>query len=57
MVGAWRYARAWFGGVALHAAAGRRARQAKVARLYALGELSAVAAREFGEGGHVFADL
>lgn len=32
-------------GVALHAAAGRRARQAKVARLYALGELSAVAAR------------
>lgn len=43
-------------GVALHAAAGRRARQAKVARLYALGELSAVAAREFGEGGHVFAD-
>ncbi|HHW4680440.1 MAG TPA: UDP-N-acetylmuramoyl-tripeptide--D-alanyl-D-alanine ligase, partial [Xylella taiwanensis] len=43
-------------GIALHAAAGRRARQAKVARLYALGELSAVAAQAFGEGGHVVAD-
>ncbi|WP_042830568.1 glutamate ligase domain-containing protein, partial [Xanthomonas citri] len=42
-------------GVALHAAAGRRARAAKLQRLYALGELSAAAAQAFGEGGRVFA--
>ncbi|MBV6859753.1 UDP-N-acetylmuramoyl-tripeptide--D-alanyl-D-alanine ligase [Xanthomonas campestris pv. zingibericola] len=42
-------------GVALHAAAGRRARAAKLQRLYALGELSAAAAHAFGEGGRVFA--
>ncbi|WP_434212991.1 UDP-N-acetylmuramoyl-tripeptide--D-alanyl-D-alanine ligase [[Pseudomonas] boreopolis] len=39
---------------ALHAAAGRRARAAKLARLYALGPLSAAAAAAFGEGGRVF---
>ncbi|NIK08273.1 UDP-N-acetylmuramoyl-tripeptide--D-alanyl-D-alanine ligase [Xanthomonas arboricola] len=42
-------------GAALHAAAGRRARAAKLQRLYALGELSAAAAQAFGEGGRVFA--
>ncbi|MDG2525729.1 UDP-N-acetylmuramoyl-tripeptide--D-alanyl-D-alanine ligase [Stenotrophomonas sp. HITSZ_GD] len=42
-------------GAALHAAAGRRAREAKLARLYALGELSAHAAQAFGEHGRVFA--
>ncbi|WP_017123066.1 glutamate ligase domain-containing protein, partial [Xanthomonas vasicola] len=42
-------------GGALHAAAGRRARAAKLQRLYALGELSAAAAQAFGEGGRVFA--
>jgi len=42
-------------GVALHAAAGRRASAAKLQRLYALGDLSAVAAQAFGEGGRVFA--
>ncbi|WP_237708687.1 UDP-N-acetylmuramoyl-tripeptide--D-alanyl-D-alanine ligase [Xanthomonas phaseoli] len=42
-------------GVALHAAAGRRARAAKLQRLYALGELSAAAAQAFGEGARVFA--
>jgi UDP-N-acetylmuramoyl-tripeptide--D-alanyl-D-alanine ligase len=41
-------------GAALHAAAGARARQAGVARLYALGELSAAAAKAFGEGAQVF---
>ena len=42
-------------GAALHAAAGRRAREAKLARLYALGALSAHAAQAFGERGRVFA--
>ncbi|HEY0332609.1 MAG TPA: UDP-N-acetylmuramoyl-tripeptide--D-alanyl-D-alanine ligase [Stenotrophomonas sp.] len=42
-------------GAALHAAAGRRAREGKLSRLYALGELSAHAARAFGQGGRVFA--
>ena len=42
-------------GAALHAAAGRRAREAKLARLYALGDLSAHAAQAFGERGRVFA--
>src|SRR5690606_22609756 len=41
--------------VALHAAAGRRARDAGLRRLYALGPLAASAAAEFGEGGEVFA--
>ncbi|MBJ7576040.1 UDP-N-acetylmuramoyl-tripeptide--D-alanyl-D-alanine ligase [Luteimonas sp. MC1828] len=41
--------------VALHEAAGRRARDAGVARLYALGALSAVAAEAFGPGGEVHA--
>ncbi len=41
--------------VALHEAAGRRARDAGVARLYAHGALSAVAAEAFGSGGEVFA--
>ena len=40
---------------ALHAAAGRRAREAGVARLFALGALAAKAAEAFGEGGEVFA--
>lgn len=39
---------------ALHAAAGRRAREVGIARLYALGPLSAAAAQAFGEGGRVF---
>lgn len=39
---------------ALHAAAGARARQAGIARLYALGPLSAHAAHAFGEGARVF---
>jgi len=39
---------------ALHAEAGRRAKSAGVARLYALGALSAAAAKAFGEGGRVF---
>jgi len=39
------------GGEALHAEAGARARAAGIARLYALGPLSAAAARAFGEGG------
>ncbi|MFT4248463.1 MAG: UDP-N-acetylmuramoyl-tripeptide--D-alanyl-D-alanine ligase [Pseudomonas sp.] len=39
---------------ALHAEAGRRARAAKLVRLYALGPLSAAAAAAFGEGGRVF---
>ncbi len=37
----------------LHAEAGTRARVAGIARLFALGELSAHAARAFGEGGSV----
>ena len=41
-------------GAALHAAAGARARQAGVARLYVLGELSAAAAKAFGDGAQVF---
>lgn len=43
-------------GEALHAEAGSRAKAAGVARLYALGPLSAAAARAFGEGGREFAD-
>jgi UDP-N-acetylmuramoyl-tripeptide--D-alanyl-D-alanine ligase len=39
---------------ALHADAGHRAKNAGITRLYALGELSAVAARAFGEGARVF---
>ena len=39
---------------ALHAEAGARARAAGIARLYALGPLSASAARAFGEGGRHF---
>ncbi|HEY4529503.1 MAG TPA: UDP-N-acetylmuramoyl-tripeptide--D-alanyl-D-alanine ligase [Luteimonas sp.] len=39
---------------ALHEAAGRRAREAGVARLFALGPLAAKAAEAFGEGGEVF---
>ncbi|KAB7772486.1 UDP-N-acetylmuramoyl-tripeptide--D-alanyl-D-alanine ligase [Xanthomonas maliensis] len=41
--------------MALHAAAGQRARRAGLQRLYALGDLSAAAAQAFGEGGRVFA--
>ncbi len=41
--------------IALHAEAGTRARAAGIARLFALGELSAHAARAFGEGGSVHA--
>jgi UDP-N-acetylmuramoyl-tripeptide--D-alanyl-D-alanine ligase len=39
---------------ALHADAGTRAREAGIARLYALGPLSAAAARAFGESGRHF---
>jgi UDP-N-acetylmuramoyl-tripeptide--D-alanyl-D-alanine ligase len=39
----------------LHAEAGRRAKQAGIARLYALGPLSAHAVEAFGEDGHHFA--
>ena len=39
---------------ALHADAGARARDARLARLYALGTLSAAAARAFGDGGRHF---
>ncbi|HVI59127.1 MAG TPA: UDP-N-acetylmuramoyl-tripeptide--D-alanyl-D-alanine ligase [Luteimonas sp.] len=39
---------------ALHEAAGRRAKEAGIARLYALGPLSAAAAAAFGAGGRVF---
>ncbi|MBN6150001.1 UDP-N-acetylmuramoyl-tripeptide--D-alanyl-D-alanine ligase [Xanthomonas sp. AmX2] len=39
---------------ALHASGGRRARDAGLTRLYALGELSAIAAQAFGENGRVF---
>jgi UDP-N-acetylmuramoyl-tripeptide--D-alanyl-D-alanine ligase len=38
----------------LHAAAGARAREAGIARLYALGPLSAAAARAFGDAGRHF---
>lgn len=38
----------------LHAEVGRRAKAAGIARMYALGELSAMAAAAFGEGGRVF---
>ncbi|HRN61540.1 MAG TPA: UDP-N-acetylmuramoyl-tripeptide--D-alanyl-D-alanine ligase [Luteimonas sp.] len=40
--------------VALHAEAGRRAQRAGIARLYALGPLSAAAAEAFGEGARHF---
>ncbi|NZA28376.1 UDP-N-acetylmuramoyl-tripeptide--D-alanyl-D-alanine ligase [Luteimonas sp. SJ-92] len=39
---------------ALHAEAGNRARRSGLARLYALGPLSAAAARAFGDGGRCF---
>lgn len=39
---------------ALHAEVGRRAREAGLARLYALGPLSAAAAQAFGQGGRHF---
>ena len=39
---------------ALHAEAGRRAKAAGIARLYAIGELSAAAARAFGAGARHF---
>ncbi|WP_066097981.1 UDP-N-acetylmuramoyl-tripeptide--D-alanyl-D-alanine ligase [Xanthomonas massiliensis] len=39
---------------ALHAEAGRHARRAGIARLYALGPLAAAAAAAFGEGGRAF---
>ena len=42
------------GGPALHEAAGRRAREAGVERVFALGGLAARAAGAFGEGGEVF---
>lgn len=41
---------------ALHAEGGRRARAAGIARLFALGELSAHAAQAFGDGASVHAD-
>ncbi len=41
-------------GEALHAEAGRRAKGAGIARLYALGALSAAAARAFGDGAQIF---
>ena len=40
--------------VSLHAEVGRRAKASGIARLYALGELSAAAAEAFGQGGSVF---
>jgi len=40
--------------LSLHEAAGRRAKEAGIARLYALGALSAAAADAFGEGGRGF---
>lgn len=43
-------------GEALHAQAGRRARDAGLKRLYTLGALSAAASTAFGEGGRHFAD-
>ena len=39
----------------LHAAAGRRAKDAGIARLYSLGDMSASAAEAFGEGARSFA--
>ncbi|UPU50809.1 UDP-N-acetylmuramoyl-tripeptide--D-alanyl-D-alanine ligase [Xanthomonas translucens] len=42
------------GAEALHASGGRRARDAGLTRLYALGPLSAIAAQAFGENGRVF---
>ncbi len=39
---------------AMHAHAGRHAKAAGIRRLFALGELSAIAAAEFGEGGEVY---
>ncbi|MGH8085519.1 MAG: UDP-N-acetylmuramoyl-tripeptide--D-alanyl-D-alanine ligase [Lysobacter sp.] len=39
---------------AMHAEAGRRAKAAGIKRLFALGDLSAAAARAFGGGGQVF---
>ena len=39
---------------ALHAEAGRRARRAGIARVYAIGPLSRAAAEAFGEGGRHF---
>ncbi len=41
-------------GEALHAEAGLRAKAAGIARLYALGPLSAAAVQAFGDGGRVF---
>lgn len=41
-------------GAAMHAEAGRRAKAAGIARLYALGELSSAAAEAFGDGAQVF---
>lgn len=41
---------------ALHAEVGRRARASGIARFYAMGELSAAAARAFGEGARTFDD-
>lgn len=43
-------------GQALHAQAGRRARDAGIKRLYTLGPLSAAASRAFGDGGRHFQD-
>jgi len=43
-------------GAALHAGCGRRAKASGIARLYALGELSAAAAEAFGDGARHFAD-
>ncbi len=43
-------------GEALHAQAGRRAREAGLKRLYTLGTLSAAASTVFGEGGRHFQD-
>ncbi len=45
------------GGREYHAEAGRHARAAGVARLFAVGELAAVAAHEFGDGAHAYADV
>lgn len=45
------------GGREYHAQAGRHARAAGVTRMFAVGELAAVAADEFGEGASVYADV
>jgi UDP-N-acetylmuramoyl-tripeptide--D-alanyl-D-alanine ligase len=42
--------------IALHAEAGRRAKAAGIARVYALGALSAATAEAFGEGARLFDD-